>query len=209
MFAKFNCYLFAIAVTSLFAGTASAITFTPGVVIPGGDVVVLTDGLTGNPITGTVSGTTVTFGSTETLVESTSAQALITGLDQNLNAITIQSALNVGYGLVIFDLQGTQTGTATINVTDQLSNTSAFAFSLGNGINFLSIQATGSELITMVDILSNINFSDIRSIRIGGVESFGSVSTVPLPGALPLFATGLGALGLLGWRRKKKAALAA
>jgi len=31
----------------------------------------------------------------------------------------------------------------------------------------------------------------------------------PLPAALPLFATGLGALGLLGWRRKKKAALAA
>jgi hypothetical protein len=28
----------------------------------------------------------------------------------------------------------------------------------------------------------------------------------PLPAALPLFATGLGALGLIGWRRKKKAA---
>jgi hypothetical protein len=32
------------------------------------------------------------------------------------------------------------------------------------------------------------------------------VDAVPLPGALPLFATGLAGLGLLGWRRKKKAA---
>ena len=30
--------------------------------------------------------------------------------------------------------------------------------------------------------------------------------TAPLPSALPLFATGLGALGLLGWRRKAIAA---
>ena len=29
---------------------------------------------------------------------------------------------------------------------------------------------------------------------------------VPLPAALPLFASGIGALSLLGWRRKKKAA---
>ena len=31
------------------------------------------------------------------------------------------------------------------------------------------------------------------------------VATTPLPAALPLFASGLGALGLLGWRRKRKA----
>ena len=39
----------------------------------------------------------------------------------------------------------------------------------------------------------------------------GSATVVPIPGALPLFATGLGAMGLLGWRRKRKnaAALAA
>jgi hypothetical protein len=30
-------------------------------------------------------------------------------------------------------------------------------------------------------------------------------SATPLPAALPLFATGLGGLGLLGWRRKRKA----
>jgi len=32
------------------------------------------------------------------------------------------------------------------------------------------------------------------------------IGTTPIPGALPLFATGIGALGLLGWRRKRKAA---
>jgi hypothetical protein len=35
---------------------------------------------------------------------------------------------------------------------------------------------------------------------------FSPVSSTPLPAALPLFAGGLGAMGLLGWRRKKKEA---
>jgi hypothetical protein len=37
------------------------------------------------------------------------------------------------------------------------------------------------------------------------------LTTTPLPAALPLFASGLGVIGLLGWRRKRKnaAALAA
>ena len=34
-------------------------------------------------------------------------------------------------------------------------------------------------------------------------------TAVPVPGALPLFVSGLGAMGLLGWRRKRKAPLAA
>ena len=38
-------------------------------------------------------------------------------------------------------------------------------------------------------------------LAVVGLES--PVAT-PLPAALPLFATGLGALGLLGWRRKRK-----
>jgi hypothetical protein len=37
------------------------------------------------------------------------------------------------------------------------------------------------------------------------VITFAPVATTPLPAALPLFATGLGGLGLLGWRRKRKA----
>ncbi len=44
---------------------------------------------------------------------------------------------------------------------------------------------------------------------VGYFVEFSPAST-PVPAALPLFATGLGALGLLGWRRKRKnAALAA
>ena len=41
-------------------------------------------------------------------------------------------------------------------------------------------------------------------------EDYGTftVSTTPLPAALPLFATGLGAMGLFGWRRKRKNATA-
>jgi hypothetical protein len=35
------------------------------------------------------------------------------------------------------------------------------------------------------------------------------LSQTPLPAALPLFATGLGVMGLFGWRRKRKAAAVA
>ena len=36
------------------------------------------------------------------------------------------------------------------------------------------------------------------------LTSMSPTSPTPLPAALPLFATGLGAFGLLGWRRKRK-----
>ena len=42
-----------------------------------------------------------------------------------------------------------------------------------------------------------------RGFQILGSET---VNAVPLPAAFPLFATGLGVIGLIGWRRKRKAA---
>jgi hypothetical protein len=39
----------------------------------------------------------------------------------------------------------------------------------------------------------------------GRLEGVATFTATPLPAALPLFATGLGALGLVGWRRKRKA----
>ena len=44
--------------------------------------------------------------------------------------------------------------------------------------------------------------------QVSTVSNFISPSPVPLPAALPLFATGLGAMGLFGWRKKRKAAAA-
>jgi hypothetical protein len=44
------------------------------------------------------------------------------------------------------------------------------------------------------------------NITASAVSDVDSQTVVPLPAALPLFASGLVGLGLLGWRRKKKAA---
>jgi hypothetical protein len=49
-------------------------------------------------------------------------------------------------------------------------------------------------------------YCDNRPENLSGVLSNGVVTdTTPLPATLPLFATGIGGLGLLGWRRKRRA----
>jgi hypothetical protein len=58
-------------------------------------------------------------------------------------------------------------------------------------------------------VFLNANPGQYQIIFSAGIDN-GPVSNTPLPVTLPLFASGLGALGLLGWRRKRKAqALAA
>jgi hypothetical protein len=64
------------------------------------------------------------------------------------------------------------------------------------------------------DLLGDLIFSGPGSAPVfsPGVFALGAdtltVSATPLPAALPLFATGLGVIGLLGWRRKRKTAAA-
>lgn len=66
-----------------------------------------------------------------------------------------------------------------------------------NGLGGTSVQLDGGAFYN-----GQGNNNAFAQSSTGGVE----VAATPLPGALPLFATGLGALGLLGWRRKRKAA---
>jgi hypothetical protein len=88
------------------------------------------------------------------------------------------------------------------------------------GLEILAIQAEGSGGSHSVAILGwDINPTPFFAAQVAftsrlddvGTDLFGSflvLDATPLPAALPLFASGLGALGLFGWRRKKKAAAA-
>ena len=68
------------------------------------------------------------------------------------------------------------------------------------------VENTLNLFIIINSLSGNTALPDIQlSLHLQGV----GVQAVPLPAALPLFAGGLGALGLIGWRRKKKVALAA
>jgi len=84
-----------------------------------------------------------------------------------------------------------------------------FAHALGtNGLDVFwdnSVE-TGNGQQKALDNGEIVNRGFTQTFQILGSRD---VAAVPLPAALPLFATGLGALGLLGWRRKRRAALAA
>lgn len=51
-------------------------------------------------------------------------------------------------------------------------------------------------------------FDNNETARFTGTYSITSDAAVPVPAALPLLATGVGALGVIGWRRKRKLAQA-
>ena len=97
------------------------------------------------------------------------------------------------------------------NLSDVMFNTGGASYTVGLMIN--GVMSTGPfDLYFATDMndpgipVYDLYYND--PIQVGTFEIF--ATTTPLPAALPLFATGLGALGLLGWRRKRKAtALAA
>jgi hypothetical protein len=83
-------------------------------------------------------------------------------------------------------------------VDTQANDYNGVAFTVPNadfvlGLNTISIiMQNGDGLWDGV----RVSFSDVQGIT----------AATPLPAALPMFAGGLGALGMLGWRRKRKAA---
>jgi hypothetical protein len=72
-----------------------------------------------------------------------------------------------------------------------------------------SIPLSGTLLILRSDEPGTTILQDGTLAAFDIIGDITAASATPLPAALPLFASGLGGLGFLGWRRKKKTAIAA
>jgi hypothetical protein len=88
-----------------------------------------------------------------------------------------------------------------------LTNFFGTATTSNNQDNFGSFQGNDVFGNEFVDALGRVNHFAQRLTNVSS-WTIAPLAT-PLPTTLPLFATGLGALGLLGWRRKRKAQAAA
>jgi hypothetical protein len=106
------------------------------------------------------------------------------------------------------------TGLVVSTVTTNMGD--AFDQSAVDGQGHLFVASNNGDLLAIdYDITGLIGTGTSAEKFLAGslddiapLSGIGSITT-PLPSALPLFATGLGALGLLGWRRKRKAQAAA
>jgi hypothetical protein len=99
--------------------------------------------------------------------------------------------------------------------TPQIPDTGSWqhvSYTVGGSSTILTLEiwATAPHSAAAVNNVYFRNFvvtDDPDGVPVGTFDVSG-VSATPLPAALPLFATGLGALGLLGWRRRRKNAAA-
>ena len=81
---------------------------------------------------------------------------------------------------------------------------SKFDFTTGAFDTTVHPNLSGASMTFGVLVLGGSN--DANQSIIADFDNFNiTITQTPLPAALPLFATGLGVLGLLGWRRKRKA----
>jgi hypothetical protein len=127
---------------------------------------------------------------------------------------TISTLANQEYTFSIFLTQDFSSSIVGITVSANsvpivLSGTPGF-WGDNTGLDATYGQMTGVftpiSTSTLISIGSIVFGSQVFMIGLDDVSVTGPdvAGTTPIPGALPLFASGLGALGLLGWRRKRK-----
>ena len=142
---------------------------------------------------------------------------VVSGTANNVSGGTLGSCANLAFcdfsGTLDIDVTaGTITGWDITfpGLPDFNIVTVALAGSLrtiSNGYIFTLLFDTGPSLVGY----SGGPITGESVVRTGGAGTVygdltGSITPTPLPTALPLFATGLGGLGLLGWRKRKAVA---
>jgi uncharacterized repeat protein (TIGR01451 family) len=135
---------------------------------------------------------------------------------------TISDGQSFDYTITLSDT-GTTAATG-IAITDHLPSPATFesatpsegTFDPNTGVWIVgTVAANGTETLNIALLVANFVGSLSNTAAVTAVDNAQTVTSntvttmvtgaTPLPAALPLFATGLGALGLLGWRRKRKA----
>jgi hypothetical protein len=177
-------------------------------------------GPTGNPVqSGSLSNlpyavTVDLFNSTGSVLATTTVGgSTTTGQTQNglwgFNAIT-PLALAAGTYYVASLIPGD-----TCCFTGDANQSQAVPVTLGPGIAFDQSEQCVSTTMSTCSLANILSYGGTTDNTIadagwfGGNFEYTSVSATPLPGALSLFAGGLGALGLLARRRKRKGVPAA
>jgi hypothetical protein len=87
------------------------------------------------------------------------------------------------------------------NLTSGVDLIGGFPLTDANGMASLMDTFPTAGIFTLQAIFEGAGFDSPSQSNQATV----TVNQTPLPAALPLFATGIGGLGLLGWRRKRKA----
>jgi hypothetical protein len=144
----------------------------------------------------------------DTVAETMHVHETFTGLESgttasHIHCCAIQPA-TVGVATTVPTFPGFPLGVMSGTYDDTLDMTSLASF------NPAFVTANGGTAASAFAVLlAGLNageaYINIHTTMFPGGEIRGILAPTPLPGALPLAATGLGLLGLLGWRRKRKA----
>jgi hypothetical protein len=144
----------------------------------------------------------------------TGVNNILTSLGSSI--VNVDAGYDVGYHNTTNVVSGPFTaGVTSINYgyTSYLTGGTPVAYGI-SGQLFIADQQIGAGYVFAI---ADFNTADSTTFTgdnptlycdFGGLSCGSSVSTTPLPAALPLFASGLGVIGLFGWRKKRKNAAA-
>ena len=146
----------------------------------------------------------------DTVLDTMEVNVTFSGLTTGNTAAHIHCCVAPGGNAGVATTTPTFTGFPSGTTAGSYDN--VFDMTLASSYNTAFITANGgtvasAEAVLFAGIIAGNAYLNIHTTNFGGGEIRGFLAAqTPLPAALPLFATGLGALGLLGWRRKRKAA---